>query len=153
MSASQKKIFATNFPLCKKGYLFVYIWLVFILNIYRIWMEAQLYERYIFNLMLLLMMILMMIKMMMMMLREREKRESGALFQICCLLLWPQSDDFWISQNLQLHWRNTVNINMIIISLNFEFLTGRPWTNFCFIGKICWFSYINCIYSISGIFS
>ena len=153
MSASQKKIFATNFPLCKKGYLFVYIWLVFILNIYRIWMEAQSYERYIFNLMLLLLlMILMMIKTMMMMLREREKRESGALFQICCLLLWPQSDDFWISQNLQLHWRNTVNINMII-SLNFEFLTGCPWTNFCFIGKICWFSYINCIYSISGIFS
>ena len=70
----KKKIFATNFPLCKKGYLFVYIWLVFILNIYRIWMEAQLYERYIFNLMLLLMMILMMIKTMMMMLREREKR-------------------------------------------------------------------------------
>ena len=37
--------------------------------------------------------------------REREERESGALFQICCLLLWPQSDDFWISQNLQLHNR------------------------------------------------
>lgn len=80
----KKKIFAMNFPLCKKGYLFVYIWLVFILDIYRIWMEAQLYERYIFNLMLLLMMILMMIKMMMMMLREREERVAHCFKFVVC---------------------------------------------------------------------
>lgn len=134
MSASQKKIFATNFPLCKKGYLFVYIWLVFILNIYRIWMEAQLYERYIFNLMLLLMMmILMMIKTMMMMLRERVAHCFK--FVVCYYDHSLMISEFHKIYNCIIDWRNTVNINIIIISLNFEFLTGRPWTNFCFIGE------------------